>query len=180
VGRSCAREKTKCSKGVEKQFASLKVSHPTMAGEPTSRRRVLCLHGWRANPDVMKFQMSALVPALGASCELCFMPGRVEQQEACDGRVATICPPPYYAHWGINADEDGMSQDVAASVRHVASFAAQHGPFHAIIGFSQGGGLASILVALQQHHSLYPLPVCRVLYPRNKCQRAAEPGCGMT
>jgi len=48
-----------------------------------------------------------------------------------------MCPPPFYAHWGIHASEEEMNEDIAASVRHVGDVVARHGPFHAVVGFSQ-------------------------------------------
>ena len=44
---------------------------------------------------------------------------------------------PYYAHYDVKADESQLNDEIAATVRHVAHFVSQNGPFHAIIGFSQ-------------------------------------------
>ena len=103
------------------------------AGSP---RRVLCLHGWRTNPDVMKFQASELARRL-PRCSLHFMQARVQQPEACDATIASSFDGPFFAHWNISSTPDAMNEEVAATVRYVAEYVAQHGPFHAVIGFSQ-------------------------------------------
>ena len=114
-------------------------------------RRVLCLHGWRTNPSVMQFQAQDLSRRLSEACSMHFMAARVEQSEACDPMIGASFPAPYYEHWGLHTDdEEAMNEDICATVRYTADFVARNGPFHAIVGFSQGAGLASLLVALQQ------------------------------
>jgi len=122
------------------------------------RRKVLCLHGWRTSPDVMKYQITELEKRL-THCTLHFMPGRVEQPEACDTTIGSLFPPPYYAHWNNQMGVNVSNEDISASLRQVSKFIAEHGPFHAVIGFSQGGGLASLLLALQHKQSMQPLPI---------------------
>ena len=122
--------------------------------------RVLCLHGWRTNPSVMQFQAQDLSRRLSEACSMHFMAARVEQSEACDPMIGASFPAPYYEHWGLHTDdEEAMNEDICATVRYTADFVARNGPFHAIVGFSQGAGLASLLVALQQRLRLLPLPV---------------------
>ncbi len=101
-----------------------------------SARRVLCLHGWRTNPDVMKFQTSELARRL-PRCSFHFMQARVQQPEACDPTIASSFDGPFFAHWNISSSADAMNEEVAATVRYVAEFVAQNGPFHAVMGFSQ-------------------------------------------
>jgi hypothetical protein len=58
-------------------------------------------------------------------------------REACDATIATSFDGPFFAHWNITSTPDEMNEEVSATVRYVAAYVAQNGPFHAILGFSQ-------------------------------------------
>ena len=56
---------------------------------------------------------------------------------------------PYREWW--NASDDGLVyHGLEETLEYVNAFATREGPFHAVIGFSQGGSLAALLCALQQ------------------------------
>jgi hypothetical protein len=58
-------------------------------------------------------------------------------REACDATIASTFDGPFFAHWNITSTPDEMNEEVSATVRYVAEYVAQNGPFHAILGFSQ-------------------------------------------
>lgn len=151
--------------------------------------RVLCLHGWRTNSRVLEFQTSALRHAFGSSAEFVY----VNAPWTASGPVPDVVrllfgdSGPYYQWWDYQAHSSDShshcccSCSTATRQRHsydgfqrsldyLTSQIDALGPFDALLGFSQGAAMATLLTAhylsrspsssLSSFDSLVPYKVC--------------------
>lgn len=63
---------------------------------------------------------------------------------------------PYFEWWKASADYQ-VYTGWGASAAYVSDYLSMHGPFRGLLGFSQGGMLASSIVAMQQKGQCSPL-----------------------
>ena len=153
--------------------------------------RVLCLHGWRTNSRVLEFQTSALRHAFGSSADFVY----VNAPWTASGPVPDVVrlffgdSGPYYQWWDYqthssdshshshcccgssNATRLGRSyHGFQRSLDYLTSQIDALGPFDAVLGFSQGAAMATLLTAhylsrsppssLSSFDSLVPYKVC--------------------
>jgi len=123
-----------------------------------AQQRILCLHGWRTNPEFMKLQMKSLKEKL-SDIEFVFLEGPVSGMLAADDDVEEACMPPYFQWW---EPLDGLKGQMDA-VRYVLDYMRQDGPFDAILGFSEGAACASLVVASLQGIGRGPKEVAETL-----------------
>jgi len=109
-----------------------------------AKQRVLCLHGWRSNPEFMEMQIRALKEKL-VDFEFVFLEGPVSGMLGADD-VEKACLPPYFEWW---EPLDGLTGQMDA-VRYVAEYMRHHGPFEAMLGFAEGAACASLVMATLQ------------------------------
>jgi hypothetical protein len=118
--------------------------------------RVLGLHGFRTNANVMRLQASKLLQACKAlnfaqyEFEFTFIDGTSAAQGKIDPAVAARFPDEtFYEWWDSVEDEKGQKRYVGAmeTVANLRQYTAQEGPFDVYMGFSQGACLATILAA---------------------------------
>lgn len=73
--------------------------------------------------------------------------------------VVTVFDGPYYEYWNANQDSQGVwhYDGLPHTIAFYNDYLRLHGPFDGVMGFSQGGAMASLLVALQIHGRLHPV-----------------------
>ncbi|KAL2813061.1 serine hydrolase FSH [Aspergillus cavernicola] len=114
---------------------------------------ILCLHGFGANPVVMKHQMSVLAKYFDTTWEFHFLPGPVGCPAA--PGVAKTFPGPYLC-WTL--DFDPITNRTALDLIHQTIM--DRGPFDGVFGFSQGASIvAAYLLEQAELHPDKPLPV---------------------
>lgn len=125
------------------------------------RLRVLCLHGYRTNSQVMRDQTRALRSALGPQTEFVFLDAPFEARgladEVVESRYASHRP---FYEWG---DIERLEREQANGWHHrytgfdttVAFMDEQlraHGAFDVALGFSQGGQMITALTMYYLAH----------------------------
>lgn len=117
------------------------------AASPPRNRRVLCLHGWRTSPYILEAQTMFLCSRLPKSVELVMLQAPIQTSKPADKDVARV-PGPYYQWWMDAIDATGP-EDVQASAQkaleYAAAYVTSNGPFDAVLGFSQGAAMATML-----------------------------------
>jgi predicted esterase len=144
--------------------------------------RLLCLHGWRTNAALMELQTRQLRAQFAdGEAEFVHLNGPHESPSPAFPGAERLVDKPFYEWW--DTVEEGGSSDAAYGFSSDATrvtyrglcdsldflrdylrddYAASGRPFDAIIGFSQGGIMATILTALlerqrqQQRHQEQP------------------------
>ncbi|KAL3474779.1 serine hydrolase FSH [Aspergillus californicus] len=117
--------------------------------------RILCLHGFGTNPEIMKHQMSPLLKHCDPNWEFHFLAGTVECPPAPD--IATRFPGPYLC-W----DLDLYPKPNKAALRRIHETLTKEGPFtfNGVFGFSQGASMvAACLLDQKTQFPENPLPV---------------------
>ena len=129
---------------------------------PLPKLRVLCLHSFRTNAEIMDFQfeLAGFKAALEDIAEFvcCDAPYTCSEQDLRKLRehhpdVLEAFPSDTfgeYREW-FNASDDGGHEyrRLGESVAHIQRFIRERGPFHGIFGFSQGSAMATIIVGKQ-------------------------------
>jgi len=110
--------------------------------------RVLCLHGAGTNPDMMEIQCGKLQYALKDLLK-CEFVAATEIDPAPAADIIDIVDAPYYLWWQDGSGQAG--RDVA--VQHLLQHIDTNGPYDAILGFSQGAAVASLLSAALETRS---------------------------
>ncbi|DBA02946.1 TPA: hypothetical protein N0F65_005973 [Lagenidium giganteum] len=133
--------------------------------------RLLCLHGWRTNKHVLFQQTAGLREALGVNTEFLFLDGTFPASGPAQDLVQQFygADTQYYEWWDAVKQPvpaaDGSSRylytGMERTIDRVLLEVERRGPIDALVGFSQGAGLASILTAhLQQQCAPVPWKAC--------------------
>ncbi|KAJ0401600.1 hypothetical protein P43SY_008675 [Pythium insidiosum] len=116
--------------------------------------RVLCLHGYRTNAQVMENQMKGLVDALGDDAEFIYVNApqlaRGPSEDVIERLHAKDAP--FFEWWHVTplACQDGSDwiwtlERVDEAMAYMDTKMAEIGPVDVVIGFSQGSMLLTIL-----------------------------------
>lgn len=118
--------------------------------------RVLCLHSWRTSADIFiaQWRRAGLDVALADLLELVFITAPNPASGPIPEDVAGTFEGPYYEWFSTEKAQDGQElvftyHNMLKSEAVIMQAIRDHGPFDGICGFSQGGAMASIMVALQ-------------------------------
>lgn len=128
--------------------------------------RVLALHSFRTSGDIFRQQvkLSGLDEKLEDLIEIVYLTAPHPASGAIPDDVKDIFEGPYFEWWTADKGEGGewTYQGAEQSVAYVSDYLRLHGPFDGLVGFSQGGAMAAILVAMQRHGAaLQGLPLLR-------------------
>ena len=120
------------------------------SSEGGEKLRVLCLHSFRTSANILRDQLDIAQwgSSLGDLCEFTFMDAPHLATGEIPADVASFFEPPYREWWNAN-EVDGRIEYVGLdeSLAAIDDFAAQHGPFDGVLGFSQGATLTGLLAA---------------------------------
>lgn len=161
-----------------------------MTTPPTKKLRVLCLHGFRTNVQVMQDQTRALRQVLGDTAEFVYLNAPFEAEGESDPMIEAryAQSAPFYEWWrllqldgelaDLNSSETSARAraTVAAGTRWYMRFGRldetleymdeqlrKHGPFDVVVGFSQGSVLLTVLSMLylkNQNKRWWKLAIC--------------------
>eukprot|EP00241_Pyramimonas_parkeae_P010187 CAMPEP_0114224454 /NCGR_PEP_ID=MMETSP0058-20121206/116_1 /TAXON_ID=36894 /ORGANISM="Pyramimonas parkeae, CCMP726" /LENGTH=235 /DNA_ID=CAMNT_0001334931 /DNA_START=200 /DNA_END=907 /DNA_ORIENTATION=+ len=138
-----------------------------MAGSGT-KLRVLCLHSFRTSGAIFQRQikMSGFGTAFEDILELEYVDAPYQcgpkEEERMPDILKRIFPAPYHEWW--NAQQGGQVYlRWEQTVSFLREYIRTNGPFDGILGFSQGGCVASLICILQQmgEHGLAEVPPLR-------------------
>ncbi|KAK3934592.1 serine hydrolase FSH [Diplogelasinospora grovesii] len=110
-------------------------------------RRVLALHGVGSSASILRDQLSPLITELGPGYEFIFLDGAVERERG-PGMTLSYLGPFYSYTKGYTPAE------IRDALDDLGEFIKDNGPFHGIIGFSQGASMAAAY--LLDHHARQP------------------------
>jgi predicted esterase len=124
-----------------------------------SKPRVLCLHGWRCNGEILSMQMAALQANITIECLFIDapFPGKGEP----DKGIALFYPDrPYYEWFYRNrlikeVENEPKSvttiyENLEESMKYLTDHLESNGPYDGLLGFSQGCSMVTRLANLQQ------------------------------
>jgi len=155
-----------------------------LPGGGTLRPRVLVLHGFRTNTEIIEMQMHSVCSAwreIGLNIEPVYLeaphqasgpgdpllPHEMKLKEWWGEREGPLGCDSYMAGWqGPRCD--GLME----SIRIAESFIGAKGPFEGVIGFSQGAALATILLARGGNGLRFGLLFSGVTVPRGSLPAA--------
>ncbi|KAL4854860.1 NADPH-dependent aldo-keto reductase [Chlorella vulgaris] len=123
-------------------------------GMPKAKLKILATHSFRTSAAIFKEQLqrSGLDKALDDLIELTF----IDAPNAASGPIPDDVSPffagPYYEWWNAQRDEQGKwtYEGWQRAVAAIEEALRQHGPFDGLMGFSQGGAMASLAVGMQR------------------------------
>ena len=138
-------------------------------GQPTetagaamkTRPKVLCLHGWRTNGEILSMQMASLQANTTMDCVFIDapFPGRGDP----DKGIALFYPDRPYYEWFYRAKQDDANDSSASnlkasdiyenleeSIKFLKNHIESNGPYDGLLGFSQGASMVTRLVRIQE------------------------------
>lgn len=129
--------------------------------QPAPKLRVLCLHGFRTNGDIMETQMGKWDRRVLDLLDMVFPDAPYPAEGKSD--VEGIFPPPYYEWFQFRRTETHVEYcNLEECTEYISELVAKHGPFDGLIGFSQGAFLSAALASLQEKgHVLASSPPLR-------------------
>ncbi|KAF0695992.1 Aste57867_13205 [Aphanomyces stellatus] len=109
--------------------------------------RILCLHGCRTNTKILRLQLQCLQDSMGPSTQ--FRMVNAPFYTAADADLQGDFAGPFYEWYDYCGDKEtsksyaGQQRSLAFLVRQVDEL----GPFDAVLGFSQGAAMTTMLTA---------------------------------
>lgn len=111
--------------------------------------KLLALHGFRTNVQVLEFQLRGIVKAFPRDTKVYTLNGLYKAKgPAYEKVVEFFGDGPYFEWWNTTIqDMNTKYEGVEESLKYVKQFIKENGPFDVLLGFSQGSILAGILNA---------------------------------
>ncbi|OTB07053.1 hypothetical protein M426DRAFT_318421 [Hypoxylon sp. CI-4A] len=125
--------------------------------------RFLCLHGIGTSTDILETQLAGLRYRLGDGHEYEYVEGPLVWPPAKGIEEAFGKQEAYYSYF------DGTASSILKAVDDLVEFIDTEGPFDAVIGFSQGGALATTLSAAEEKGLIQTLPSMHNTHRRIQC-----------
>lgn len=114
--------------------------------------RILCLHGWATNTEIFNYQIQKFRIELKSEAEFVVLQAPNEVPIQRDPVILKRFKGKYYAWYNMKQKQDssgyeleGLSRSLACIKKHILESA----PYDGVMGFSQGGAVAMLLLALQ-------------------------------
>ncbi|KAJ1956077.1 Ovarian cancer-associated protein 2 [Linderina pennispora] len=111
-----------------------------------SKFKVLCLHGYTQNAKKFHDRTGPFRRALKNQLDFTYMTAPIQATEFQSDEPTDDGPS---AAWW-NRKDGKVWQEMQQSMRAIHQTMKEEGPFDAIVGFSQGSGMAAVLLALMQ------------------------------
>jgi hypothetical protein len=115
-----------------------------------NEKKILCLHGWRTNGDILARQTAALRYHANISVVVLDAPWPAKGPP--DEGISLFYPNEPYYEW-YDGLQEGFVVDtiiVEKSLMYLTLHLDKYGPYDGILGFSQGGAVATMLARIQQ------------------------------
>lgn len=115
-----------------------------------NEKKLLCLHGWRTNGDILARQTAALRYHANISVVVLDAPWPAKGPP--DEGISLFYPNEAYYEW-YDGLQEGVTVETATvekSLQYLALHLDKYGPYDGILGFSQGGSVATMLARMQQ------------------------------
>jgi predicted esterase len=126
-----------------------------------AKPKVLCLHGWRTNGEILSMQMASLQANTTMDCVFIDapFPGRGDP----DKGIALFYPDHPYYEWFYRAKKSDANESSASnlkasdiyenleeSIKFLKNHIESNGPYDGLLGFSQGASMVTRLVRIQE------------------------------
>ncbi|KAJ1875093.1 Ovarian cancer-associated protein 2 [Coemansia sp. RSA 486] len=117
--------------------------------------RVLCLHGYTQTGQKFRDRLGPFRRGLKNQLDLVFMTAphmatnvfsNSEEPQEKEGESM--------AWWNQSDDAEKVEKEIMQSVQEIENTLVREGPFHGIMGFSQGAGMAAIMAALAERNKV--------------------------
>ena len=138
----------------------------------TQAIRILCLHGWRNSAALMSMQARGLRDALGGNAKFLFLNAPIAARGPPYESIQRVSKPDdkFYEwyYYGKIEDKEATNPNwnyeyvgVDDSLKYLEQQVAECGPFDAVMGFSQGTIMSTLLAAtnLREGRQLFKLSV---------------------
>ncbi|MCU0686965.1 MAG: DUF924 family protein, partial [Polyangiaceae bacterium] len=162
------------SQGAERPGAE---ARPVPAGP---RLRVLVLHGFRQNGEVLRRRTRKMRDALDDAAEFVFVTSPMAYAPRGDDRDGTIAAfgevpdYPMQRAWWLANEDSAVYEGFDASIAFLENVFRTQGPFDGVLGFSQGGTMAAVLAAMLPHPSIaFRFAICVSSFPSRAKAHAA-------
>mmetsp|Transcript_13558 Transcript_13558/g.25572 ORF Transcript_13558/g.25572 Transcript_13558/m.25572 type:complete len:217 (+) Transcript_13558:214-864(+) len=119
-----------------------------------SKVRVLCLHGWGTNSEIMNYQLRHFRASFGEDTEFVVLQAPNEIRKQSDHALEARFPGTYYEWFRrekIKNEHESFvyeTRGLERSIEVLEKFIEENGPFDGVLGFSQGGVMAMVLISL--------------------------------
>jgi pimeloyl-ACP methyl ester carboxylesterase len=112
------------------------------------RPRILCIHGYRSSAEIMELQMHPYVSALGDEVDFVFAQAPTRSTGPPDPTIPDELPTfEWYGVVGGSYDEGWLHEPQPQVLDEGLRAIAAQTPYEGVIGFSQGGAVASMVDA---------------------------------
>ncbi|CAI2376720.1 unnamed protein product [Moneuplotes crassus] len=112
---------------------------------PAKKLRILCLHGYYNNVDVMRYQMDFYMTAFKDFATFEFLNGVYEIDYEYDPQIAKKFEGPFYGWGNLDMEREQMTGTLEAT-NYVIDYINNTGPYDGVLGFSQGCLVARLLL----------------------------------
>ncbi|KAK4355925.1 hypothetical protein RND71_024896 [Anisodus tanguticus] len=111
------------------------------------KMKILCLHGFRTSGNFLRKQLSKWDPSIFAHFEMEFPDGIFPARGKSD--IEGIFPPPYF-EWFQKNEDFTEYENLEECISYLCEYITSKGPFHGLLGFSQGAALSALLLGYME------------------------------
>lgn len=116
------------------------------SGKREERLKILCLHGFRTNGSFLRKQLSKWDSSILAHFDMEFPDGIFPAGGKSE--IEGYFPPPYFEWFQFNEDYTKYT-NLEECIDYLCNYITTNGPFHGLLGFSQGAALSALLLGYQ-------------------------------
>nr|GMD00303.1 dihydrofolate reductase-like [Ipomoea batatas] len=119
-----------------------------MENKASARKmKILCLHGFRTSGNFLRKQISKWDPSIFALHFDMEFPDGIFPAGG-ESSIEGIFPPPYFEWFQFN-EEFTEYTNLEECISYLCQYITNNGPFHGLLGFSQGATIAGLLAGYQ-------------------------------
>nr|NP_001409282.1 dihydrofolate reductase [Ipomoea nil] len=119
-----------------------------MENKASARKmKILCLHGFRTSGNFLRKQISKWDPSIFALHFHMEFPDGIFPAGG-ESSIEGIFPPPYFEWFQFNEDFTEYT-NLEECISYLCQYITSNGPFHGLLGFSQGATIAALLAGYQ-------------------------------
>lgn len=129
-----------------------------MVNKKGRKLKILCLHGYYNNVDVMKYQFDYYEKIFEDYVDFVYINGYYENHDIFDYSLYKMFKDKAFYSWVITDQKTNKPSSFIDSMEYVIDYMDSTGPYDGLLGFSQGTYLVRTILKVDEFQTKFPRP----------------------